>query len=50
MSNCQLTISICDVITTVPGDQSHGKFFRNVKFHFIEVKFDKVLFVKVGVN
>ena len=50
MSNGQLTISICDVNTMVPGDQSHGKIFRNDKFHFIEIKFKNVYFVEVGVN
>ena len=50
MSNGQLTISICDVTTTAPGDQSHSKIARNLKIHFIEANFKNVHFIKVELN
>ena len=50
MSKCQLLIPICDVTGPVPGHQGHGKIFRIVKYHFIEMKFKNVHFTKVGLN
>ena len=50
MSNGQLLISICDVTTSVPGDQRHGKIFKILKYHFIEMKIKNVHFPKVGPN
>ena len=47
MSNGQLTISICDVTTTAPSQQSHGENLKNIDFYCNWVKIEIPSLVRV---